>query len=555
MFVLLSNTVLIFGPKVLGMAIDDLGHGLAAHGILWYIGLLLAIEVVQGASRFAQRRVLIGVSRRVERDLRALFYDHLLDLPRRFYAARLTGDIMSRATQDIENVRRAIGPALMYSVDTQFRGLWGLGMMIWISPRLTLIVAILLPLIIILVYQLSHHIHRLTMESQKQFGRISSRVQEAVSGMRVIQAYTREDHQSRVFRRDLELYRRIQMRMVRLQAAFRPTLGLLFTLGQGLILWQAGTLIIEGRMSLGDYVAYAAYLSMLSWPMVAVGWSMNLFQRGDAGMRRLGEILDHEDRTRGGEHREELRGELVFENLGFRYPGGGEVLEGIDLRVPAGRVLGIVGPTGSGKSSLLSLVTRINDPTAGRILLDGRDLRDYDLDSLRRQVAAVPQEAFLFSDTLRGNVKFGRPAADDEEMEHVARVSRLDQDLSLFSAGWESLVGERGITLSGGQKQRSTIARALLMDARVLVLDDCLSAVDTRTEDAMIERLRRFLRGRTALVASHRLSVMHSADWIIVLDEGRIIEQGTHEQLLLEGGFYAELFSKQQLEEELGVDG
>lgn len=550
--VLLTNSILIFGPRLLGMAIDDLKDGLMERPLGWYIGWMLAISFGQGLTRFAMRRIIIGTSRRVERDLRGNFLSRLLELPRRFYATRYTGDIMSRATQDIENVRMAAGPALMYTLDTVLLFAYGIVMMFWISPGLTLLVLILLPIISGLVFWLSRKIHEVTMESQRQFGRVSTRVQEAMSGIRVIQAYTCQDQQQAQFEQELLEYRRIQMRMIRIQAAFRPMLGLLFSLGQGLILLAGGRAIMIGSLSLGDYVAFSAYLTMLSWPMVAIGWSLNLLQRGSAGMRRLNDILLEGNELPSGTLTSEIKGGLSFSKLGYSYPDSSEpALADLSFELAPGRTLGVVGPTGCGKSTLLRLAARQMDPDSGTIQLDGLDLASYDLDHLRRHVTAVPQEAFLFSDTLRQNVRFGRPEAGQDSLDEAAQNSRLQQDLVQFTERWNTRVGERGVTLSGGQKQRATIARALLMEARVLLMDDALSAIDTQTEEALIQRLKEVMRGRTTLIASHRLSIMREVDEIIVLDRGRIVERGTHDELRAAGGLYADLLRRQEIESEL----
>jgi ATP-binding cassette subfamily B protein len=547
-FVLVTNTILIFGPRVLGMAVDDLRDGLVRHSLGWYLGWLLAISLGQGLARFAMRRILIGTSRRVERDLRATYLARLLELPRSFYARRYTGDIMSRATQDIENVRMAAGPALMYSLDTILLSAYALTMMLLIHPALTGIVLALLPIISGLVWWLSHHIHLATMDAQRCFGRVSTVVQEALSGIRVIQAYVREEEQARRFDDQLVEYRRLQMRLVGLQSAFRPLLGLLFAAGQGLVLWQGGRLIVEGALTLGDYVAFSTYLTLLSWPMVATGWSLSLLQRGSAGMRRLNEVLGAPVELAWGGARPRLQARLSVQGLGFRYPDAEEdALQDLSFDLEPGQAMGIVGLTGCGKSTLLRLLARQADPDRGRILLDGHDIRSLDPGLLRSVMTVVPQDAFLFSATLAGNVAYGRPDAPRAELERAAADSRLEQDLPQLPAGWETLVGERGVTLSGGQKQRATIARALVPEAPILLLDDALSAIDTRTEEALVHRLRDVMARRTVLIASHRLSIMREVDVIIVLDQGRLVERGTHDELVKRGGLYAELWRRQEL--------
>ncbi len=552
LFVLLTNTILIFGPRLLGAAIDDLRVGLVRHPMGWYLGWLLAVSVGQGLTRFAMRRILIGASRKVERDLRATYLERLLELPRAFFARHYTGDLMSRATQDIENVRMAAGPALMYSLDTLFLSAYSLSMMLWIQPGLTGIVLLLLPLISGLVWWISQHIHLATMESQRCFGRLSTSIQESLSGIRVVQAYVQEATRGAGFNRELLEYRRLQMKLVGLQSAFRPLLGLLFAVGQGLVLWQGGVLIVAGRLSLGDYVAFSTYLTLLSWPMVATGWSLSLLQRGSAGMRRLNEILGApEDLNRGG-LRPELVPRLEVRGLGFRYPDAASpALTDISFTLEPGRTLGLVGPTGSGKSTLLRLISRQADPDQGSIRLGGYELAELDADLLRAQLSVVPQEAFLFSASLADNVRYGRPDAPDADLNRAAEDSRLEQDLAQLPQGWETLVGERGVTLSGGQKQRATIARALLSEAPLLLLDDALSAIDTRTEEALVRRLKDVMSRRTVLIASHRLSIMREVDEILVLDQGRVVERGTHAELVALGGLYAALWQRQELVSEL----
>jgi ATP-binding cassette, subfamily B, multidrug efflux pump len=531
------------------MAIDALREGLVPRGL---IALLMTISILQGLARFAMRRTLIGTSRRVERDLRASLFDRLLTLSPRFYSRHSTGDLMSRATQDLEQVRMAVGPALMYSLDTLFLASYALVMMLFISHTLTLIVFGLLPFVSLVVYALSKRIHAATLEAQEMKGKISGLVQESIAGMKLIQTFGREAYQQSIMHDALLENRRLQMRLIRLQSTFRPVLGLLFSFGQALILWRAGILINAAALSLGDYVAFAAYLTMLAWPMVAIGWSMNLVQRGDAGMKRLDTILSSEDVLASGSIAKTESRSLRFDRVSFSVKGHKHaILSEISFEVPEGSTLGIVGPTGSGKSTLLNLAARLMEPSSGRIFLGDHELKDYKIATLRSLVALVPQDAFLFSDSLFENLRFGSPEASQEEVELAAKLAHLLKDLPQFPQSWDTLIGERGVTLSGGQRQRATIARALLKNAPLLILDDCLSAVDRQTEEAMVAGLRLAMQGRSTLIVSHRMSVMRHVDQVLVLDKGRVVERGFHTKLLSEDGLYRKLYRLQELEGEL----
>jgi ATP-binding cassette subfamily B protein len=463
---------------------------------------------------------------------------------------------MSRATNERTAVRMMIGPAVMYTSSTVLTFVIAMVLMISIDPWLTLIALIPLPFVSIVVHYFGSAIHQRFERIQEQFADLSAITQESLAGVRVVRAYRQESSEIDRFRRGNEEYVRRNQVLIRLQGMYYPSMGLLMGVGALLVLWLGSRRVVAGSMSVGELVAFNAYLMMLAWPMIAFGWVTNLLQRGMASWKRMLAVLDAEPAIRDAAPaelvRQEIRGAIEFRHLTFGY-GGRTMLRDISLSVPAGSTTAIVGGTGSGKSTLLSLLPRLNDPPPGTVFIDGVDVRRFPLDALRRAIGFVPQEPFLFSASIADNIALGVPGASVDAARHAAAVARLDKDVADFPGGYGTMVGERGITLSGGQKQRTAIARAVLVDPRILILDDALSAVDTYTEEEILHRLSEVMRQRTSIIVSHRVSTVRHADQILVLDQGRIAERGTHDQLLKRDGLYAELYRKQLLEEELAA--
>ena len=560
--VVVTTAIQLLSPWVLKFAIDDLTAGVTRQKLAFYAGLLLGIACVGAVFRYLMRQILIGASRDIEFDMRNAFFARLQVLPLAYYQGRRTGDLMSRATNDLNAVRMMIGPAVMYSANTILVFVVAIILMLSLDTTLTLMALTPLPLVSISVRYFGASIHKRFEAIQEQLSSLSAIVQEALAGVRVVRAYNQEAPEVERFRAaNLEFVRRNRV-LIHLQAVFYPSLTLFLGLGSLLVLWMGSRHVIRGELTLGEFVAFNSYLVMLSWPMIAFGWVTNILQRGMASWKRMLEVIDAEatvgDTEITAAGREiPLLGAIEIRDLSFAYPGSHRtVLDRISLRIGAGQTVALVGATGSGKSTLIHLLPRLFNPPPGTVFLDGVDVCQIPLHRLRGVIGFVPQEPFLFSDSIAENVGLGLepPAAGFEARLHdAAAVARLDKDVAAFPKGYDTLVGERGITLSGGQKQRTAIARAVVLNPRILILDDALSAVDTYTEEEILERLRVFMRERTSIIVSHRVSTVRHADLIVVLQDGRVLEQGTHDQLVQHGGAYADLHRRQLLQEELAA--
>jgi ATP-binding cassette subfamily B protein len=568
--VLCNNCVWILFPLVIRRAIDDLNRGVTLHKLLIYSAWLLAVAGTKAIFQFLTRWILIGVSREIEFDLRNDLFAHLEQFSYSFYQRTRTGDIMARATNDLNAVRMLVGPGIMYTANTVVFTAGALAFMMSISPRLTIFAFAPLPIVSVVVQYFGRKIHERFERIQAMFSEISAKAQENFSGARLIRAYVQEQAEIESFERENIEYIARSLKLVRLMGMLWPTLETLLGLAIVIVLWVGGREVLLHRITVGSFVAFNTYMVQLTWPIISLGWVINIFQRGTASMGRIQNILaEQPEITDAGVPAvgapNGVRGEIEFRNLNFHYgktliaaergmgqvQGDENVLKDINLHVPAGTSLAIVGPTGSGKSTMVSLIPRIYDAVEGSVFIDGRPIREFPLEVLRRNIGFVPQETFLFSDTIRENIAFGTENATDADVRRAAEAASIASEIASFPDGYETLVGERGLTLSGGQKQRTAIARAVIRNPRILVLDDALSSVDTQTEDRILNHLREIMEGRTTVFISHRVSTVRNADRIAVLHLGRIVEYGTHEELIERNGYYTELYNKQLLEEEL----
>ncbi len=581
--VLFNNGVWILFPQVIRKAVNGLNGDVTREKLATYALMILGVALAKGIFQFLTRWVLIGISRDIEFDLRNDLFAHLERLSYSYYQRNRTGDIMAKATNDLNAVRNLLGPAIMYSANTIVLAntivftAGALAFMLAISPKLTLYAFLPLPVASIIIQYFGRRIHERFERIQAMFSDISARAQENFSGVRVIRAYVQEEAEIAAFESANQEYIRRSLRLVRLIGMLWPTLELMLGIAAVIVLWLGGRQVIQGRINIGEFVAFNTYMMQLTWPVIALGWVVNIFQRGTASLIRINEIflqkpeiaddptllslypepakalaagaLDIPSQANRNSGRE-LVGDIEFCNLNFGY-NGVPVLKDVNLRIPAGSSLAIVGPTGSGKTTLVSLIARIYDAEPGAVLVDGKPIRAFPLETLRRNIGFVPQETFLFSLTIRENIALGRDEASLEEIKAAAEAANIAQDIESFPESYDTAVGERGITLSGGQKQRTAIARALLRSPRILVLDDALSSVDTHTEDKILNHLREIMHGRTTIFISHRVSTVRNADRIAVLYQGRIVELGTHDELIARNGYYTDLYNKQLLEEEL----
>ncbi|HWQ52208.1 MAG TPA: ABC transporter ATP-binding protein [Bryobacteraceae bacterium] len=540
-------------PLMIRGAIDSLTAGLGPEKFLRFAAYLVGLSLTKGLFQYWMRVILIGISRDIEYDLRNDLFRHLVSLSPDFYGRTRTGDIMARSTNDLNNVRMMLGPGIMYWTETTVTFVLAVAVMVSVDWRLAFFALLPAPVVSLAVIFFGRRIHDRFERIQAMFSDISSRVQENISGVRMVRAFAQEDAELQRFETLNRDYIAQNIRLVRISGLFTPLLEALIGLTFLVVLWVGGYQVLAGRISLGSFVMFNTYMGMLVWPMIALGWVVNLMQRGAASLGRINQLLREKPGIAAPAQPAALdgvRGHIVFHGVAVAYPAG-RALDGIELEIPAGKTVAIVGHTGSGKSTLVNLIPRLLDPSEGSVRLDGVDLRDLDPAELRRHIGFVPQETFLFSATIAENIAFGVESATEDEIRRAAELAGLAGDIDSFPQKYQTMVGERGITLSGGQKQRTAIARAILRNPRILILDDALSSVDTLTEERILQGLGGVMRGRTVILISHRVSTVRQADQIVVLEKGCIVERGTHSELVTAGGYYADLSQKQMLEEEL----
>lgn len=537
-------------------SIDALQANATTALLLQYSLMIVGASLFAGIFRFMIRQTIIVVSREIEYDLRGDFWKHIQLLPMRYFQNTSTGNIMAHATNDINAVRMFIGPAVMYSIDTSVRLIMVLILMLSLNTSLTIYALLPLPLLSILVYKVGKLIHSKFTVIQEKFSQLTTIAQENFSGIRVIKSYVREESEMKRYAEQSKDYLKKNMNLVKTQALIMPLLFLITGLSIIIVIWLGGTKVINGDLTLGEITAFIVYLGILIWPMIAFGWVINIIQQAEASMKRLNKIFSEPyeicDTEKTNYSIKSIRGNIELRNVSFRYTEHSPyILKDINLKIPAGSTLAIMGYTGSGKTTLVNLIPRLYDCTDGEVLIDGNNVKEIPINILRPGIGLVQQESFLFSDTILNNISYGRREIDKSVIEKVVQIAQFDKDVNEFPLKYETIVGERGITFSGGQKQRACLARALAIDPKILILDDSFSAVDTSTEEEILKNLKAFMRERTSIIISHRISTVKDADKIIVLSESKIAEEGTHDELIAKGGIYADLHYKQLLEQEL----
>lgn len=555
-FILISNSMTVYLPLLLKDSINELQRNTTSSVLLKYAALIVATSLIAGIFRYLIRQTIIVVSREIEFDLRGDFWAHIQNLSLRYFQNNSTGNIMSHATNDINAVRSFIGPAVMYSIDTSIRLSIVVAIMLSMNFSLTIYALLPLPILSYGVFKVSKLIHERYTKIQETFSSLTTRAQENFSGIRVIKSYVREANEIKRWEELSKDFLNKNMNLVRIQSIIMPILILITGISIIVVIWVGGTKVINGEMNLGEIAAFVAYLSILIWPVIAFGWVINIIQQAEASMKRLNKIFNEpyeiNDSDRTDFSVQELKGEIEFKGVAFRYSENlPDVLANINLKIPVGSTLAVIGHTGSGKTSLINLIPRLYDTTSGEIKIDGKNIKEIPLDVLRTNISIVQQESFLFSDTVYGNISYGLREIDNNRVKEVSEIANFSKDVESFPNGYDTIVGERGITFSGGQKQRASLARALATDPKILILDDSFSAVDTHTEEEILKNLRAFMHNRTSIIISHRISTVKDADMIIVLDNGIIAEKGSHEELVALNGIYADLHYKQLLEKEL----
>jgi ATP-binding cassette, subfamily B, multidrug efflux pump len=556
LFIILSNIGNVLIPILMKNAIDELRLNISS-GILIKNALLIALaSAFAGIFSFAIRQTIIVVSRKIEYDFRRDFWEHIQKLPMRFFQNNSTGNIMSHATNDINSVRSFVGPSVMYSIDNGVLFLFVLIILFNLDVKLTLLTLLPLPFMSFGVYQVMRRVHSRYTKIQEKFSELTTKAQENFSGIRVIKSYSRENYEIDQYSKLSDEYLFRKMRLVKLQAFFHPIFFVLAGLSFIIIIWFGGNMIMNNELTIGTLTAFILFLSMLIWPMISFGWVANMVQQAEASMKRLMKIFNEPYEISENEQTDSsitsLEGTIEFKNVSFKYNDNlPEVMDNVSFRIEKGKTVAFVGHTGVGKSSLINLIPRLYDVTSGAVLLDGIDVRKYPVGVLRKNIGLVPQENFLFSETLANNILYGNEEGSQKLVDQVSEIAQLKKDIETFPQGYETILGERGITLSGGQKQRSSLARALAIDPKILILDDSFSAVDTHTEEEILKRLKEFMKNRTSIIISHRISTVKDSDKIFVIDKGKIAEEGTHEELVAKSGIYADMHFKQLLEEEL----